>query len=207
MTEQPSSRVAITDVDMPFASMVRFMVKWAIAAVPALLILMILGAVFWGVLAGLTASIVSRTANRSVSGTESVVKSSGDGTRHSAAASTSSASATPSDPAATAYLPSVEVKNARVSKDVLDRTGVFGEIKNTGSRTLKNVEITIYCLGDDGQPIFEKSYEPVRAGAFDTDVSLPLKAHYSRQFGVKMEDAPSEWHRQVRVEVTHIEFE
>jgi hypothetical protein len=35
---------------MPFLSMVRFMVKWAVASIPALLILAILGALFWGVL-------------------------------------------------------------------------------------------------------------------------------------------------------------
>lgn len=43
MPEQPS-RVAVIDVDMPFLSMVRFMVKWAIAAIPALVILIVVGA-------------------------------------------------------------------------------------------------------------------------------------------------------------------
>lgn len=32
-------RVVVADFDMPFGSMVGFMVKWAIAAIPALLIL------------------------------------------------------------------------------------------------------------------------------------------------------------------------
>ena len=32
---------------MPFRSMVRFMVKWAIASVPAFLILIVLGVRFW----------------------------------------------------------------------------------------------------------------------------------------------------------------
>ena len=32
--------VLVTDIQMPFASMVGFMVKWAIAAIPAILILM-----------------------------------------------------------------------------------------------------------------------------------------------------------------------
>ena len=39
-----STRVIVTDIKMPFWSMVRFMVKWAIAAIPAILILTILGA-------------------------------------------------------------------------------------------------------------------------------------------------------------------
>ena len=33
------ARVAVVDVTMPFGSMVLFMVKWAIAAIPAVLIL------------------------------------------------------------------------------------------------------------------------------------------------------------------------
>jgi len=45
--------VVVTDVRMPFWSMVVFMVKWAIAAIPALIILMLVGAVAVGVLAGL----------------------------------------------------------------------------------------------------------------------------------------------------------
>lgn len=35
----------ITDIDMPFLSMVAFMVKWAIAAIPALIILVFLAVI------------------------------------------------------------------------------------------------------------------------------------------------------------------
>jgi len=38
-----SAPVVITDLDMSFMSMVTFMVKWAIAVIPALLILMFIG--------------------------------------------------------------------------------------------------------------------------------------------------------------------
>ena len=38
-------RVSVVDIDLPFASMVGFMVKWAIAAIPALVILMALAAI------------------------------------------------------------------------------------------------------------------------------------------------------------------
>jgi hypothetical protein len=48
------NEVVITDIKMPFWSMVGFMVKWAIAAIPAFVILAILGAVVIGVLRGLT---------------------------------------------------------------------------------------------------------------------------------------------------------
>lgn len=38
----PPARVSVVDINMPFGSMVVFMVKWAIAAIPALLILGVL---------------------------------------------------------------------------------------------------------------------------------------------------------------------
>lgn len=46
MTTPPVLRptaVVVTDIHMPFSSMVAFMVKWAIASIPALLILTVIG--------------------------------------------------------------------------------------------------------------------------------------------------------------------
>jgi len=48
--------VVITDIKMPFLSMVVFMVKWAIAAIPAIIILAILGMMIMGFLQGLTST-------------------------------------------------------------------------------------------------------------------------------------------------------
>lgn len=45
-------RVQVVDFDMPFGSMVGFMVKWAIAAIPALLILTALGLMLVAALGG-----------------------------------------------------------------------------------------------------------------------------------------------------------
>ena len=41
MAEQ-TSEVAVVDINMPFGSMVAFMVKWAIASIPAMLIVFII---------------------------------------------------------------------------------------------------------------------------------------------------------------------
>jgi hypothetical protein len=49
-------RVTVVDIKMPFSSMVLFMVKWAVASIPALTILLILG-VF---LLGLAGSMVPK---------------------------------------------------------------------------------------------------------------------------------------------------
>lgn len=46
------NEVVITDIKMPFMSMVVFMVKWAIAAIPAIFILVTLGAIVSGLMSG-----------------------------------------------------------------------------------------------------------------------------------------------------------
>jgi hypothetical protein len=48
------SKVEVTDINMPFFSMVWFMVKWAVASIPAIIILWLLFVMFGGLLAGLT---------------------------------------------------------------------------------------------------------------------------------------------------------
>lgn len=51
----PIAAVRIVDVDMPFWSMVSFMVKWAIATIPALVLLFLAGAVIVALFGGLAA--------------------------------------------------------------------------------------------------------------------------------------------------------
>jgi hypothetical protein len=56
MNESPPSEpapVRIVDIKMPFGSMVVFMVKWAIAAIPALIILAVIGVIAAGILSGM----------------------------------------------------------------------------------------------------------------------------------------------------------
>jgi hypothetical protein len=45
--------VVVTDIRMPFMSMVIFMVKWVIASIPAFIILSLLGALFMTLLGGM----------------------------------------------------------------------------------------------------------------------------------------------------------
>jgi hypothetical protein len=51
-------RVIVTDVDMPFMSMVTFMVKWAIASIPALAILAMIGGMATCAVTGLGAMLL-----------------------------------------------------------------------------------------------------------------------------------------------------
>jgi CHASE2 domain-containing sensor protein len=45
--------VEVVDVGMRFGSMVAFMLKWAIASIPAIIILVVLGIVAWAVIGAL----------------------------------------------------------------------------------------------------------------------------------------------------------
>jgi hypothetical protein len=52
-TSVTPARVTVVDVDLPFGAIVRLMVKWTIAAIPALLILCVLAFVMAAILAGI----------------------------------------------------------------------------------------------------------------------------------------------------------
>jgi len=198
MDEPNTNRVAVTDFDMPFLSMVRFMVKWAVAAIPAIFIIMFAAALFWGIVLGAVTAL----------GTALVRKDSAAATPTVAIPDVASKSnGKIEDSAAKDYLSRVVVSKVHVARTVLDHEGVFGEVKNTGDRTLKEVEITIYCLNADGKPIFEEKFYPVLATELSFgDQGQPLKPGYSRTFGVKMDDAPSEWAKKVDVKVTSVAF-
>ncbi len=47
-----AQKVSVTDVDMPFGSMVLFMIKWTIAAIPAAIVIIIIGTVLMTFIAG-----------------------------------------------------------------------------------------------------------------------------------------------------------
>jgi len=107
-----------------------------------------------------------------------------------------------------AYFQNIEVRNIHVGKGMLGDTGVFGEVKNKGDRTLKKVEITTYCLDKEGKVVFEKDYPAVFISEYSfMGDNQPLKPNYSRQFGCKLNDAPSDWSGKVRVAVTDVEFQ
>jgi len=50
MNNENGNNVVVVDIKMPFMSMVVFMVKWAIASIPAIIILLVLGMTLAGLL-------------------------------------------------------------------------------------------------------------------------------------------------------------
>jgi hypothetical protein len=43
-------KVVVTDIKIPFGSMVILMVKWAVATIPALIILSVIGSITFGII-------------------------------------------------------------------------------------------------------------------------------------------------------------
>lgn len=113
-----------------------------------------------------------------------------------------------SSPEEIAYVSNVAISKVEVGKTILDEPGVFGEVKNNGDKTLDEVEVTIYFLDKQGNPVSEKSYSPVNASArsFGMSDTSALKPKYSRKFGYKADDAPSDWSKKVNVKVTKVQF-
>jgi hypothetical protein len=105
------------------------------------------------------------------------------------------------------YLDKIELKQIKVGQSIFSEPGIYGEVKNLGNRTLKEVEITIYFLDHNGNKVHEKTYHPVLVSQYSFGESgTPLKPGYSRPFGVKASDAPSEWAHKVQCIVTDLEF-
>jgi len=58
MSDNEIQRVVVTDVRMPFWSMVVFMVKWTVAAIPAMVILFFLLMAFFAIFSSVFAGLM-----------------------------------------------------------------------------------------------------------------------------------------------------
>lgn len=110
-----------------------------------------------------------------------------------------------------AYIEKLELKDFKVSEGSRfgrPVTGVFGTLVNHGKRTLKEVEVTVYFLNQQGDVIGEEDYHPVLVTEYSIGDNKLLKPGYVDDFGYSVEDdAPSSWAKKARAEITNIEFE
>ena len=58
MSPEQGQSVVVSNIKMPFGSMVVFMVKWSLASIPALIILALIGAVLGAAFGGLFAGLM-----------------------------------------------------------------------------------------------------------------------------------------------------
>ena len=168
---------------MPFGSMVLFMVKWAVASIPALIILVLLGTVFWGVAIDVL-SPIGTTPWPFALADAITGKSQGTVRQNTYTRKTSEIASAPASvlvdgnnrPARDsarvdavklaaeeqAYVSKLQVNGVHAGGPVVENA-VFGEIKNTGNRRLLNVEMIVYCLDSDGKRIFQKKFRRLAA--------------------------------------------
>jgi len=107
-----------------------------------------------------------------------------------------------------AYINKVRIINLKATETIPEGLEISGIIRNLGNRTLNKVEIIIYFLDKDGMPIFEETYSPVWVSEYSFGTSnKPLKPNYSRRFGYRIDDVPSDWAKKIRAEITDIRFE
>jgi hypothetical protein len=57
MDDNENQYVVVTDIRMPFISMVIFMVKWVVASIPAFIILSMVGSVLMVLIGGMTSGM------------------------------------------------------------------------------------------------------------------------------------------------------
>ena len=105
------------------------------------------------------------------------------------------------------YFDKIEVRNVSVEKNNLGQLGVVGELKNRGDRTLRAVAMTVYYLDKEGNGIHEKTYYPVLMTEEFSGDNQPLKPNYAKTFWYRVDGAPSDWAKKVKVAVTDVEFQ
>jgi hypothetical protein len=60
--DEPVQKVSVSDVSMPFGSMVVFILKWTLASIPAMLIIFLIAMVIAGLFGGMFMSMRGGTS-------------------------------------------------------------------------------------------------------------------------------------------------
>lgn len=105
------------------------------------------------------------------------------------------------------YLAKIRIQNGRWEESSDGQIRIDGELRNEGSRTLRNVTITIQLLDRRKNPIFKKDYDAVLSGgAIRGFNNKSLEPGEVREFGYVLLSS-RDWNREVNVFVTNVEFE
>lgn len=104
--------------------------------------------------------------------------------------------------------------NARYFDAVLDGRvpGIEFKLKNTGDRTVTEVDVTVYFKDKDGNTIAEQTYYPVLKNEYSSSPYTPLKPGYiwqpERGRFMSAKSVPSEWKAgSVEAKVTAVKLE
>ncbi|HLV01170.1 MAG TPA: DUF2393 family protein [Acidobacteriota bacterium] len=105
-----------------------------------------------------------------------------------------------------AYLPQIEVSEVSAFETVTGNIRVGGEITNRGDRPLRGLRVKIHLLDDSNQLIEERDFKPVSSSWIPFTSDDPLEPGEARKFSYRVDNAPEEWSRKVRVEVLECEL-
>ncbi len=105
-----------------------------------------------------------------------------------------------------AYMLKLELTGVQVDHIWFDGKSVSGEIRNTGNRIVRKIEITVFHLDEEGRAIFERIHYPVFAPRWETDENKLLKPNCSQKFRYKLDEVPSQWSGEVLVKIVKIAF-
>lgn len=86
------------------------------------------------------------------------------------------------------------------------KLGIFGEIKNNGIETIKDIQIEIKLLDQNGKIIFEENISPISEEGKVNKKKL-FKPNSIVKFGYKVEDSLPHWKGKVSYKIKNIEFE
>jgi len=86
------------------------------------------------------------------------------------------------------------------------KLGIFGEIKNNGNATIKDIQIEIKLLDQNGEIIFEEDISPISEEGKVTKARL-FKPNSIVKFGYRIEDPLPKWKGKISYRVKNILFE
>lgn len=105
-----------------------------------------------------------------------------------------------------AYMAYLELTNLQIDDMGFDAKLLSGEIKNTGVKTVRKIEITISYLDDAGKAVYERTYYPVLASQWETGEDKLLKPNSSQRFQYKIDYFPVGWSGELTVKIAKIAF-
>ena len=107
---------------------------------------------------------------------------------------------------AQAYLPEIELAEVSAFETITGNIRVGGEVINRGDRPLRGLRVKIHFLDADNEPVLERDYTPFSSSWIPFTGDGPLEPGGTRKFSYRVNDAPEEWSRKVKVEVLECEL-
>ncbi len=104
-----------------------------------------------------------------------------------------------------AYLDKIQLNEVRDSVSVTGQEAVVGKITNAGNRSLAAVTVTIDLLDENGRSLQQLTHSPV-SGAIWPFGDKALSPNGTLDFRVKIQNAPRQWSKDVRVKVVDFRF-